>query len=121
MEENCFKQKRHIAEAGDRALLNLESLRSFKLAINQRNVDLQGEPAGDLITGDELSDGTVLILTGRIWNFDSIILKSPKPSELLANGPKPSSFPPRRDQSLGQLPIRLLSIITVKVSFDFSI
>ena len=98
MINNRFQQKGHITQTGNRASLNLKSLGSFKVAINKRNVDLQGEPAGDLITGDELSDGTVQVLPGWIWNFGSTILKGPKVGELVANGSKPSSFPPRESR-----------------------
>ena len=66
MKHYRFEQKRNIAEAGFRSAIDGETFRPFELAVDERNVDLEREAAVNLVTGDELSDRTVLVLPGWI-------------------------------------------------------
>src|SRR5581483_4060063 len=93
MKNYSFEQKRHVTKSGNGALLNLEPFRSLKFAIDQWQVDLQREPAVELITGNDLCDGAVEILPGWIRHFLSVQLQRSKAGELLANGSVPSPGP----------------------------
>jgi len=96
MKKHRFQQKGHISQTGNCAAINLKTFRPFEFAINQRDIELKSEAAVDLVTGHNLRDRTVFILSGRICDFVSIHLNGRKTGELLADRRVPSGQPGKK-------------------------
>src|ERR1700675_2216510 len=93
MEQNGFQKERDVAKSGLCSTINREAFRSFKFAVNERNVDLKSETVVDRVAGNDLCDRTVFVLTGRIRPFASVDLEGAEISELLGDGNVASRYP----------------------------
>ena len=84
--EYNLAQQRNITEPRLGSIIDRESFRSSKSAVDQGNVHLQGKATIKGIAADELRDRTVKVLPGRIGYFGSVELERSEMSELLGNG-----------------------------------
>src|ERR1700730_2502128 len=93
-ERNRLEQDRYVAEPALRPAIDRKTLRPFKFAIDERNIELKCEAIVDRVAGDKLRDRTVLVLAGRIRDFASTQQHRPKVRELFGDGGV-KSVPPR--------------------------
>jgi hypothetical protein len=118
VKKNGFQQERYVAETGLGAAINRKTLWSFKLPINQRNVELQREPIVQAVAGDELSDRAIFILTGRVRDLAAVDLNGSEMGELLAHGRIPALGPwkQRRRRFHCRHRFQLRSVATAQVT-----
>ena len=86
MPNHRFRQERDITESALGPFIDAKAFGPPKVAVDQRRINLQGEPLVDVVADDELGDRAVQSLPARIGDLAIVELHCAEMSELLSDG-----------------------------------
>jgi hypothetical protein len=84
-------EERNVADAKLGAIFDGCTVRAPEFAVNKRQIELSPKAIGEVVTDEELRDGTINALIDCVGDFVAVVLQSAEMSELFGKAAKKSA------------------------------